>query len=188
MAHPEQQQFVQEIKGKYPNQFKDCYVLEVGSQDINGSVRGFFENCQYTGLDCNPGRSVDVVCLAHEFDSNRQFDTIISCEAFEHDPYLDRTLCNIIRLLRPGGLFLATCAGPNRQEHGTVRTRHKENTDAPHGPDPSFYRNGVVCDFQWALALYFDPLDVQTVRGDTDLQLWGIRNDRLSLAQQCSGS
>ena len=65
-------------------------VLEVGSLDINGSVRPLFENCNYTGIDLGEGRGVDVVAHVtdyHRLDDN-EFDVVISTETLEHDARL----------------------------------------------------------------------------------------------------
>ncbi len=173
------------MQAKYPEHFKGR-ILEVGSRDINGSVRPYFNDARlYAGIDCIEGKGVDYVCLAHEFKCREQFDTIISCECFEHDPYLDQTLANIINLLKPGGLFLATMAGPERQEHGTTRTTSAAG-NPDFGPDPDFYENGDVDELRFTLKNYFDPLVIQLVRHDCDLHLYGVRNERLSLNQQCA--
>src|SRR5262249_2718748 len=49
-------------------------------------------------------------------------DVVISCECFEHNPFWLETFLNMARMLRPGGLFVLTCAGVGRGEHGTART------------------------------------------------------------------
>jgi SAM-dependent methyltransferase len=36
--------------------------------------------------------------------------------------FYEKTINNIIRMLKPGGLFLFTCAAPGRPEHGTRKT------------------------------------------------------------------
>ena len=42
------------------------------------------------------------------------FDVVISCECFEHNPYWRETFLNMTRVLRPGGLFVLTCATTGR--------------------------------------------------------------------------
>jgi autotransporter strand-loop-strand O-heptosyltransferase len=122
MAHKEQRDFCIKVKEKFPEFFKNKRVLDIGSLDINGSNRDLFENCNYLGLDVGEGRNVDVVCVGHLFDGpDNYFDTIISTEVFEHDMYYEETIKNIMRMLKPGGLFLFTCAAPGRPEHGTRR-------------------------------------------------------------------
>ena len=86
MAHEAQTDFVKSIREKHRDHFTGKRVLEVGSRNINGSVRNFFFECDYVGLDYHRGRGVDVTGLAHEYDTRDPFDVVISCEAFEHDP------------------------------------------------------------------------------------------------------
>lgn len=120
MAHIEQRKFCEKVKERYPDFFKNKKVLDIGSLDINGSTRDLFENCVYIGVDLGEGKNVDVVSIGHLYDApNEYFDTIISTETFEHDMYYEKTIANIIRMLKPGGLFLFTCATTGRPEHGT---------------------------------------------------------------------
>ena len=51
MAHNEQKRFVENLKRKASNYFKEQSVLEVGSLNVNGTVRDFFEDCSYIGID-----------------------------------------------------------------------------------------------------------------------------------------
>ena len=115
---------------KYTPYFKNISrVLEVGSLNINGSVREHFENIDtYIGLDWRPGRFVDMVCLAHEMEFDQSFNTIISCSMLEHDPYWYASIVRMVRFLcDDGGLFLswgaARCAphevhtAPDQQYH-----------------------------------------------------------------------
>jgi len=95
-------------RDKYPKHFNDCSVLEIGSLNINGSVRPYFKGCEHIGLDWRPGNNVDIVALAHEIRFEKKFKTLISCSMLEHDPYWEKSLLNMIDLLaEDGGLFLS---------------------------------------------------------------------------------
>ncbi len=122
MAHKEQRDFCLRVKEKLPEYFKNKRVLDIGSLDINGSNRDLFEDCNYLGIDVGEGKNVDLISVGHLFDGpDNFFDTIISTEVFEHDMYYEKTIKNVMRMLKPGGLFLFTCAAPGRPEHGTRR-------------------------------------------------------------------
>ena len=123
MAHVEQNEFIQSVKNHYPQYFNGVKVLEVGSLDLNGTVRGSFTNCDYTGLDVGPGPGVDIVCSGHVYDApDNTFDTVISCESFEHNPEWVSTFINMWRMCKHNGLFIMTCATKGRLEHGTSRS------------------------------------------------------------------
>ena len=123
MAHPQQAEYFSSVRDAYPAQFRGVRVLEVGSLDINGSVRSLFDGCDYTGVDLQAGPGVDLACPGHllEFPSGH-FDTVISAECFEHNPFWRETLANMLRMTRPAGLVLISCATTGRKEHGTTRT------------------------------------------------------------------
>lgn len=92
-------------------------VLEVGSLDVNGSVRGFFSG-DYIGIDMRPGSGVDVVENAHHlsFPSN-SFDAVVCTEMLEHDSEPWSTLLQIGRVLRPDGWLLLTARGFGFPQH-----------------------------------------------------------------------
>ncbi len=107
-------------------------VLEIGSRNINGGVRRLFRNAtEYVGLDICDGDEVDVVENAATYDPERLFDTVVSCEVLEHTPEWREIVANAGKLLRPGGTFILTCAGPGRRPHGAeggaVGDEHYEN-------------------------------------------------------------
>jgi autotransporter strand-loop-strand O-heptosyltransferase len=123
MAHPQQQEFCKRMSEVFPQYFTGKKVLDIGSLDINGNNRFFLTNCNYIGLDVGEGPNVDVIQVAHLYDApNEQFDLIISTEVFEHDMFYEKSLQNIIRMLKPGGAFIFTCASTGRPEHGTRRS------------------------------------------------------------------
>lgn len=118
--HKEQIQYLDKIKDKFPEAFKNRKVLDIGSFNVNGNEEPWFDNCDFTGLDLLPGPGVDIACPANEYDApDETFDTIISCECWEHNPYYKESIMNAIRMLKPGGYFIWTCATTGRPVHGT---------------------------------------------------------------------
>lgn len=127
MAHNQQQNFCKKIKEKYPEFFINKKVLDVGSLDVNGNNRFLFDSCDYLGIDVAEGNNVDVVALGHLFNApDNYYDVIISTEVFEHDMFYKQTIQNIMRMLKPGGMFLFTCATIGRKEHGTILSDDSE--------------------------------------------------------------
>ena len=130
MAHIQQQDFCKKIKSLYPKYFKEKRILDIGSLDVNGNNRFLFDDQSgYIGLDVGEGPNVDVSTPGHVYDAPADFfDVIISTEVFEHDMYYEKTIQNVIRMLKPGGAFIFTCASGQRPEHGT---RRRGEHDAP---------------------------------------------------------
>jgi SAM-dependent methyltransferase len=151
MAHPDQLQFVGFVSRFAPQHFARSRVLEIGSLDINGSVRMFFlEPARYVGIDVADGPGVDRVCLGHEFHEDPGgWDAVLSCESFEHNPHYRETFANMIRLARPGALVLFTCATSGRPEHGTSRTS-PEASPLTVERGWTYYRNLSQSDFPQA--------------------------------------
>lgn len=127
MAHKEQSDYINALKQKFPYAFNGKRVLEIGSLNINGTVRNAFNSDEYVGVDVGPGPGVDVVISGHEYDSDEPFDCCISCECFEHNPFWKETFANMIRLCKSGGLVVFTCATTGRPEHGTERTTPQDS-------------------------------------------------------------
>lgn len=147
MAHESQMQFIQLLSTAFPESFVQRKVLEIGSLDINGTIRSFFQECDYLGLDVAQGRGVDLVCQGQEYrGEDHAFDVVISCEAMEHNPYWKETFRNMVRLCRPGGLVIMTCASVGRPEHGTTR-RLPQDSPLSVGIGWDYYRNLREADF-----------------------------------------
>jgi SAM-dependent methyltransferase len=123
MAHLQQQEFCNRMRIKYPLYFENSNVLDIGSLDINGNNRYLFKNATYTGVDLAEGNNVDIISPCHLLHAPDGFyDFIISTEVFEHDMYWRESIKNIIRMLKPNGAFMFTCASTGRAEHGTPRS------------------------------------------------------------------
>ena len=119
--------FISGVKVKYPGMFAGT-VLEMGSRNVNGSPRQFFNATEYVGVDSRPGKDVDVVSYAHEYvGPDGYFDTVISTEMLEHDKYWELSIKAMMAKLKQGGCLLITCAGEDRPEHRKAETGHYKN-------------------------------------------------------------
>jgi hypothetical protein len=172
MAHSEQMQFVRNVSLTFPKYFSGVKVLEIGSLNINGTVRQFFNNCDYTGVDLAVGKDVDVVQFGHLLKyADGHFNTSISCECFEHDEHWAKTFSNMVRMTN--GLVVMTCATIGRPEHGTFNI---EPNASPF--TNNYYKNLSMKDF-------YDTFDVDKLftkhqfsinPTSADLYFWGLTN------------
>jgi SAM-dependent methyltransferase len=183
------------VAQKFPECFSDVSVLDIGSLDVNGSNRKLFRSSHYTGIDVAPGKNVDLVSSGHTFDGPDSFyDTIISTEVFEHDMHYEMSVHNIIRMLRPGGLFVFTCASTGRPEHGT---RRQSMEDAPLLSQVSddwadYYKNLTESDFLQIhefSAAFPNGLFVFNDKGElpSDLYFVGFKEDGNRIDAQIRG-
>jgi SAM-dependent methyltransferase len=97
-----------------PSDVRGKRVLEVGSLDVNGSVRGDITAlgpAEYVGIDIRPGPGVDVLCdaadLVARFGENA-FDVVVSTELLEHARDWRRVISNIKRVTRPDGVMVVS--------------------------------------------------------------------------------
>ena len=44
MSHPAQHEYITQVKQTFPTYFSQTRAIEIGSLDINGSIRPYFEN------------------------------------------------------------------------------------------------------------------------------------------------
>jgi 2-polyprenyl-3-methyl-5-hydroxy-6-metoxy-1,4-benzoquinol methylase len=177
MAHKEQQDFCYNVVALHPKHFSNKKVLDVGSLDINGNNRLYFTGCDYTGIDLGTGNNVDVITKTHNFKPDVQYDTIISTECFEHDLHYELSLQNIVQLLKPGGLFLFSCATEGREEHGTRKTKTHDLSPFTAIIWPDYYRNLSIEDIRNVLDVDDIFIDYQFSINTTskDLYFWGIK-------------
>jgi SAM-dependent methyltransferase len=152
MAHPQQLQFVSTVTSFFQQDLRGRRVLEVGAYDVNGSVRGFFPDTEYIGVDLVKGPGVDVVMEGDKLNyPDCAFDISISCECFEHNPFWLETFQNMIRMTKPGGVILFTCATLGRPEHGTTRTS-PEASPGTTAVNWDYYKNLTPADFESKLS------------------------------------
>lgn len=97
-----------------------CTVLDVGGRDVNGSPRDLFPRADWVRLDCEPGDGVDIVADASGWTPDRLYDVVVCAEVFEHTPAWRAIISTAHAALPPGGLLIATMAGPGREPHSMV--------------------------------------------------------------------
>jgi ubiquinone/menaquinone biosynthesis C-methylase UbiE len=178
MAHIEQMDFVNDVKSMYPNYFYKTKVLEIGSLNINGSVRFLFETSDYTGVDVVEGPGVDVVGIAHLLNfKDEMFDVVISCESLEHDMYWKETLATMLRVVRKNGLIVITCATGARPEHGTRRTSPEDSGTTAFESWQDYYKNISKRDILSILTPQnFSCQTFKFARMYQDLYFYGIKS------------
>lgn len=177
--HESQVNFCKSVKDQFPLYFMNIRVLDCGSLNINGTNRYLFTNCEYIGIDVGAGPNVDYVTPIHEFQyPSQNFDTIISSECFEHDMYYKESLKNIVRLLKPNGLFLFTCATTGRPEHGTLASKPQDSPfTVQKGTWATYYKNLEERDIREAIDVddIFRAYSFSTNKEPADLYFWGIK-------------
>lgn len=101
-------------------------VLDVGSRDINGTVKGFILEAaapfpaRIVGIDMIGGDNVDVVMNGHDLMERfepESFDLVTCCEMIEHDNAFWITVENMRKIVKPGGYLMITAPGINFFKH-----------------------------------------------------------------------
>jgi SAM-dependent methyltransferase len=99
-------------------------ILEVGSQDVNGSPREVIQTLnpgKYTGVDFTKGKGVDVVLdvskLVLKF-GQEAFDVVISTEMLEHAQDWRTAVDQMKDVLKVGGLLVVTTRSKGFPYHG----------------------------------------------------------------------
>lgn len=188
MAHKEQVNYVNKIKEKFPQYFTNKKVLGIGTFNVCGTEDQYFTQCDYSGLDLGPGPGVDIVCPAQDYDApNETYDVIISCECFEHNPFYKETIQNSIRLLKPNGLFLFTCATTGRPVHGVKSLEEESKLKFPNWKtmpnvsrenwDNEYYKNLTEEDIRECANIddVFSSYEFEVETNHCDLYFWGIK-------------
>jgi SAM-dependent methyltransferase len=149
-------------------------VLEIGSLDVNGSLRELFPApVTFHGIDLVAGPGVDEVADAAHWQTSRRYDLVLSTEVLEHAPQWERVLENAWAAVEPGGRVLVTCATNPRAPHSAV--------DGLDVRAEEHYRN-VPLDEVEVVTRSWSPsrLIVEAHRGRGDLYLLADKHPRLA--------
>jgi SAM-dependent methyltransferase len=135
-------------------------VLEVGSANVNGSVRPQIEAmgpARYLGLDLAAGPGVDLVCSrgVEEYAMTRvagqlppAYDLVVSCEMLEHAERWESAFRAMASLVAPGGALVLTCRGPGFPFHNPPDHWRFTPSD--------LWRAAILCGL-WPVAVAADP-------------------------------
>ena len=108
----------------HPEDISGNLVVEVGAQNVNGSLRPIIEGYgpkRYVGVDIEAGPGVDEVCNAEVLVGHfglEQVDLLVSTELIEHVRNWRIVLSNFKQVLRPGGVLLITTRSAGFHFHG----------------------------------------------------------------------
>ena len=84
------------------------HVIDIGSQDVNGSLRQVTPPAfKYTGLDFQKANNVDIV-LEDPYQlplPDNSVDIVLSSSCFEHSEMFWLVFLEVMRVLKPAGLF-----------------------------------------------------------------------------------
>ena len=106
------------------NQNNEIKIVEIGSQSINENIKEHLnKNHKYIGVDIVEGNNVDIVLedpykLPFEKDT---IDVVISISTFEHTEFFWLSYLEILRVLKPTGLFFLNV--PSNSKY------HRHSTD-----------------------------------------------------------
>jgi SAM-dependent methyltransferase len=122
---------------------QDSHVLEIGSRDLNGSIRPWLATAaSYTGIDRQAGQGVDVVADGATYVPVEAPDLVVCMETLEHAEQADAIVRNAAAILRkPGGRVLITCATEPRAPHSAI--------DGGPLRTGEFYRNVSLAELVW---------------------------------------
>lgn len=95
----------------YSESFKNITkpkIVEIGSQDVNGTLRDLVPSYfDYIGVDYVDGKNVDIV-LSDPYEipiESDSLDIVISSSVFEHSEMFWLLYLEIMRILKPRGIF-----------------------------------------------------------------------------------
>lgn len=179
MAHPQQQTFIKKISILFEKEILSSNrILEIGSQNINGSVREFFKHAsEYVGVDIGCGKDVDLVIPGELLElPNSWADICISTECFEHAKNWVDIFKNMIRITKPSGLVILTFAGYLRPAHGTI------DSDLESSPFTTNYYSNLGPDSlieQIKLGYLFSEHGFMVNSENWDTYFFGVRSNAM---------
>jgi SAM-dependent methyltransferase len=137
-------------------------ILDVGSMDINGSLRDFRpEGSNYVGIDLATGSGVDIVVrtIAELPFAGEAFDVIVSTSCFEHDMMFWLTFLEMCRVLMTGGYIYLNA--PSKGDY------HQYPIDAWR-----FFPDAGVALGAWAKLNHYDIQLLESFITDNKTDIW----------------
>lgn len=132
-----------EVYCKNQNNLK---VVEIGSYDVNGSLRDVVPKniTTYTGIDFSPGPGVDIVLNdPYQFPfENDTFDVLVTSSCFEHSELFWLTYLECLRILKPDGIMYCNIPSSSMCYHQFPVDCWRFYPDAPKALEVWAKRNG----------------------------------------------
>ncbi len=147
-------------------------VLEVGSRNINGSVRNLFPGlASYRGIDIVGGPGVSCIADGADYVAERPVEAVVCCEVLEHTPRAREIVLRAAENLVYKGVLIVTCAGPGRTPHSAM--------DGMALREGEFYHNVEPLEMEaWLTEAGFKPTWVELNPDAGDLYAWGLKARR----------
>ena len=144
-------------------------VAEIGSYNYNSGIKkNILNELEYIGVDIQKGPNVDIVLdnpYKFPFEDN-SIDVIISISAFEHTEFFWLTYLEILRVLKPDGLFFL-----NAPSNGKY---HRYSTD-----NWRFYPDSSISLAKWGKKNNYNPQVLEHYTNQVmGLDIW---NDNVSV-------
>lgn len=100
-------------------EMKDKTVIDIGSLDVNGTLKEFFPESSYTGLDIVPGDNVDIVSeeLYNYPVEAGSYDIVISSNTGEHIEDIFRWVKELARVAKEYVVLCLPTAGAGFHRH-----------------------------------------------------------------------
>lgn len=142
----------------YVSRLPAVKVVEIGSQDVNGSLRAVCpENASYIGVDFAAAKGVDIVLsdpyvLPFEDES---IDIVVSSSCYEHSEFFWLSFLEVLRVLKRDGLFYL-----NVPSTGSF---HRYPVDCWR-----FYPDSGQALVNWAKRQGFNPVMLESYISDQD--------------------
>src|SRR6266540_1672565 len=181
MCHPSVLMHVPQMLS--PQDLIGQVVLEVGSYDVNGSVRPLLEPyvASWIGVDATPGPRVDEVVncdhLIERFGGD-SFGVVVSTEMLEHVRDWQGCLFNLLTVVASGGLLLVTTRSEGFPYHPFPEDNWRSSVAGFRDllesaefevlqimPDPDPFSPGLFCKARKPVGWEWPP-------GKTPAELW----------------
>ena len=137
---------VRHFKNTYLSSNNNLKILEVGSLSVNSNIKKIFDEFKYIGSDIVKGENVDIVIddpYRYPFD-DESFDVVLSISTFEHTEFFWLSYLEILRILKPDGLFFLNA--PSNSKY------HRHETD-----NWRFYPDSSISLEKWGRRNNYNP-------------------------------
>jgi SAM-dependent methyltransferase len=115
--HQGNREWLEHCQRTYGSRWARGGILELGSQDVNGSAREYLTSDLYIGVDFVKGKGVDVACDGHETKFDYTFECLLCTSVLEHEPRWRTLLDHNFQWLRPRGVLLLSWGAEGNRHH-----------------------------------------------------------------------